>query len=278
MKYILKDGTEVESIPIGRSTMKIGQVSPDGMLTICDRGPNKPGITCARAICKCICGNYTIVTMNAFNNGSTKSCGCYNKQIHKEICAEVGKQSKKGKDYTLVENPFYRFCKRLDEKGVDNCFLWEIECKNCGRHYKESPSQLVSYKRNRGNNPCKCWKNISKGNLKIANILQQEEIPFIEEYSFSDCLSPKGNPMKFDFYVDNKYLIEYDGIQHTQAQSFGDTKHTAEEKFLLTQEYDEIKNKYCQEHQIPLIRIPYTYYNNIQLKDLLLDSTSFIYK
>ena len=100
MLYTLKDGTQVESIPIGRSTMKIGQVSPDGMLTICDRGPNNPGNTCSRAICRCICGNYTILTMNAFNNGSTKSCGCYSKSIHKKMCAELGKKPNKGKDYT----------------------------------------------------------------------------------------------------------------------------------------------------------------------------------
>lgn len=39
-KYILKNGIEVEAIPIGRSSVKIGEISPEGMLTVCDRGPN----------------------------------------------------------------------------------------------------------------------------------------------------------------------------------------------------------------------------------------------
>ena len=30
MKYILKNGEEIESIPIGRSSVNIGEKSPDG--------------------------------------------------------------------------------------------------------------------------------------------------------------------------------------------------------------------------------------------------------
>ena len=35
------------------------------------------------------------------------------------------------------------------------------------------------------------------------------------EKTFSTCINPKtGKQLRFDFYVNNKYLIEYDGIQH----------------------------------------------------------------
>ena len=33
---------------------------------------------------------------------------------------------------------------------------------------------------------------------------------------------------------------------------------------------DEIKNKYCKDNNIPLIRIPYTKLNSLTIKDLLL--------
>ena len=41
MKYILKDKSEVESIPIGRAKIKIGETI--NRLTVCDRGPNGKG-------------------------------------------------------------------------------------------------------------------------------------------------------------------------------------------------------------------------------------------
>ena len=277
MLYTLKDGTQVESIPIGRSTMKIGQVSPDGMLTICDRGPNNPGNTCSRAICRCICGNYTILTMNAFNNGSTKSCGCYSKSIHKEMCAELGKKPNKGKDYTNEYNPFYIFIKNLNKKNDDTSFIWEIECRKCGKRYEEVPSQLISATRNRGNNPCPCWRDNSKGPLKIVDILSKNSITYEREYTFDDCLSPKGKKLKFDFFLpDYDILIEYDGEQHFLPQSFGDTKITGEDKLKQNQEYDDIKNQYCKKNNKKLIRIPYTRYKDMTLQDFLNESEYFI--
>ena len=41
MKYTLKSGVEVESIPIGNIKIKIGQTA--NRLTICDRAPNGKG-------------------------------------------------------------------------------------------------------------------------------------------------------------------------------------------------------------------------------------------
>ena len=169
MIYTLKDGTQVESIPIGRSSVKIGEVSPDGYLTICDRGPNTGSGRGANVICKCHCGNYTMIKLLAFKNGTTKSCGCFNKEQKKNIMKEIGKQSNP-KDYSKKENPYYDFIKQLNEKDKTNSFYWEIKCKKCGKTYKEIPSYLISSTRRKGNNPCDCWKHISKGVLKIKPI------------------------------------------------------------------------------------------------------------
>jgi hypothetical protein len=40
-KYTLKDGREIEAIPIGKSSVKIGEVNAKGTLTVCDRAPNE---------------------------------------------------------------------------------------------------------------------------------------------------------------------------------------------------------------------------------------------
>lgn len=61
--------------------------------------------------------------------------------------------------------------------------------------------------------------------------------------------------LPFDFYIP-KYnlIIEYDGFHHFYpVNGWG-----GEEKFKLTQENDAIKNKYCKENDITLLRIPYT--------------------
>lgn len=266
--YTLKDGTTVESIEIGKAKIKIGDISPDGMLTICDRAPNREGSRKARVICKCHCGNYTIMNAQDFYSGKIKSCGCYAKEIQKELGHKVGKLPK-DKDYTKVNNPYYTFIQKMDERDKSNSFYWEIECKKCHRRYKAVPVQLVSDTRRRGTNPCSCWRNQSKGVLKITNILEENHIKYIKEYSFKDCLSPLGNTLYFDFFLpDYNTLVEYDGEQHFKPTTFGGVIDGAE-RLALNQEYDEIKNLYCSNHQIKLIRIPYTQYKDITLEMIL---------
>jgi hypothetical protein len=58
--------------------------------------------------------------------------------------------------------------------------------------------------------------------------------------------------------------------------SFGDTKNSGEEKMQLTQQYDELKNSYCKERNIPLIRIPYNSYKELKIEDLLIETSNFI--
>lgn len=106
----------------------------------------------------------------------------------------------------------------------------------------------------------------SKGELLIENWLLQNNIPFIKQHKFNDCISPHTNRrLKFDFYIpDKNMIIEYDGEQHTKPiPYFG-----GDQQFELIQKYDTIKNNYCIEHQIQMIRIPH-YLNNIQIFDQL---------
>jgi len=80
------------------------------------------------------------------------------------------------------------------------------------------------------------------------------------EYSFDDCLSPKGNKLRFDFYLPNNNLcIEYDGEFH-----FHEYEHIPKEKFNTLQLHDKIKNEYCKQNNIKLLRIPYTQFDNIE--------------
>lgn len=94
--------------------------------------------------------------------------------------------------------------------------------------------------------------NTSKGELKIQNILKNKNIKYLTQYSFVDCKYKK--PLKFDLYLpDYNTCIEYDGQQHFQPiLKFGGDK-----KLELNQLRDKIKENYCIENNINLIRVKY---------------------
>lgn len=51
----------------------------------------------------------------------------------------------------------------------------------------------------------------------IKEILLENNIPFEQEKTFDNCRFPDTNKKaRFDFYVNNTYLIEFDGRQHIE--------------------------------------------------------------
>ena len=84
--------------------------------------------------------------------------------------------------------------------------------------------------------------------------MSKNNIPFQTQKTFETCKYDNGYYAYFDFYVDNKYLIEYDGIQHFEAKDEG---WNTKENLIKTQLRDQFKNQWCEKNKIPLIRIPY---------------------
>ena len=81
----------------------------------------------------------------------------------------------------------------------------------------------------------------------------------------------KHSILRFDFYVANQYLIEFDGEQHYKSFDwFG-----GEEGFKDLQNRDKFKNAWCKKKNIPLIRIPYTQIDTLDINDVLLETTTF---
>lgn len=61
--------------------------------------------------------------------------------------------------------------------------------------------------------------------------------------------------MYFDFYLpDYNTIIEYDGLQHFKPIVIWG----GDQKLNKQKENDNIKNLYCKQHNINLIRLPYT--------------------
>ena len=100
--------------------------------------------------------------------------------------------------------------------------------------------------------------NTSQGEKQILKYLTDCKIAFKHEYKFDDCLDK--SRLRFDFYLsDLNICIEYDGIQHFEEVEFFGGK----EAFIETQRRDKIKNDYCKDNDIKLIRISYKNKKNI---------------
>ena len=79
---------------------------------------------------------------------------------------------------------------------------------------------------------------------------------------------------RFDFFIQNSYLVEYDGSQHFNYSS-NDKGWNTKEQFEKTQQRDAYKNQWCKDNSIPLIRIPYTKLDTLCIEDLMLETTEF---
>lgn len=101
--------------------------------------------------------------------------------------------------------------------------------------------------------------NDSKGELKIKSFLDKNQIIYIRNKTFNNCIDI--GKLKFDFYLPNSnMIIEFDGIQHFKPNhAFG-----GNEEFNNIQRRDNIKNEYCNKNSILLIRIRYN--ENIENK------------
>lgn len=131
--------------------------------------------------------------------------------------------------------------------------MWKCKC-DCGKEKIVSSSHLIS------NHTISCGCVKSKGEALIRNILDDLNINYYQQYIFQNCKDIR--PLPFDFYLPSyNCCIEYDGIQHFKPCNNWD--------FNLCQKHDNIKNKYCENNNIKLIRIPYYNYNKLNKEYLL---------
>lgn len=204
-------------------------------------------------LCECECGNTTLASSTELQNHHKKSCGC----LQKESAAAIGRDNII--DITNQTFGLLTVISRIGTKktpaGATKIF-WLCQCE-CGNKCVVEGNALKT-----GNTQsCGCIQSF--GEKKIASILQEYNIPYVKEKIFDSTTN-----YRYDFYVNNNYVIEYDGKQH-----FVDCSWSPKEQ---TQQRDAIKNQYCFQHNIPIIRIPYTHYGKITIEDLLLETSQFL--
>lgn len=171
--------------------------------------------------------------------------GKKHRKSHKEFSEEI--KIIYGDKISLLEN--YK-------KSKDRI---KVKCNKCNHEWNPISHRLLY----RGCPKC----NFSKGELLISNILNELKVNFKEQYIFEDLKTDKNSLVRFDFVIfDNfnkiRYIIEYDGLQHfKEIKKWGGKK-----KLLRQQEIDKIKDNYCKNNNISIIRIPYTDFKKIDKK------------
>lgn len=205
--------------------------------------------------CRCDCGNEIEVVGTSLRRGLTQSCGCN----FKEAISQHWEEKILNTDF-----PNLKVLKRVEANGQES--RWLCQCKFCNNTYILSTGNLKTSK------GCGCL-NISRGAYKIQQLLENNNLNYIKEKTFENCRFPQTNrKARFDFYVENKYLIEFDGLQHYQTVG----GWANENNFIKTQERDNYKNNWCKKNNIPLIRIPYWKEDNLVLEDLLLETSNYL--
>ena len=197
-----------------------------------------------------ICGySYKVRPHNFLQGDRCPRCMGYLRKTNKEFADDV---------YELVKDE-YVFLEKYVNDGE------KILCKHnvCNSEYFVTPNNFL-----RGKRCPVCFE--SKGEKTIRGFLEDNNILFKREYSFDGLVGIGGNLLRFDFALFNNKknlicLIEYDGEFHFK-------KFYEDQNYETIQIHDKRKNRYCKDNDIPLLRIPYWEFDNIE--DILINELS----
>ena len=185
------------------------------------------------------CGKEFITSLSSITNGDGRCINCahkYVEQLRLLSPDEVERRINSVNDNVLLNK---------NEYVGNSCCNLRIRC-SCG---KEFVTSLVGYEYFHVDRCYSCNKYISKGEKNIKDILDKYDIPFIMQCKFENCIDKRHLP--FDFYLTEEDLcIEFDGPQHFMPV-FGI------DEYKKTIRHDKIKNNYCNNNSIDLLRIPY---------------------
>ena len=249
----LKSGDTKSCGCLNDEKRKIGRPRKDlvgqrfGRLTVIKRAEDyviSSGKHYAQWECKCDCGNTTIVKQSKLIQGRTKSCGCYRSDVTSKRVSNDLTGKRFGK-LTVIE----RCGSYVDNNGRKNSSVWLCMC-DCGNLVKVKNLYLTSG----DTKSCGCLS--SMGEAEIARTLTNLDIDYDTQYHFDDLRSDSGGYLYFDFAVYDcahnlAFLIEYQGQQHYEVT--GDERYGKMQREVT----DDMKRRYCNEHNISLCEIRY---------------------
>lgn len=219
-----------------------------------------------RFTCKCECGNTITCRGSDLRAGIKVDCGCGSA----EKWSNAKTNDLTGQIFgslTVIERD-----KSVPYQGGKHA-QWLCKCALCGSITSVASDMLTRY----GKDRCSDCIGIPIGESKIKAILDDACIPYKHDTVFKDCIYPDtGYHLRFDFVVnadsDSTYVIEFDGIQHYKPVKHWEASTNLEGRKAR----DSFKNQWCMENGIQIIRIPYTHINDINLRDLIPESSDFL--
>lgn len=149
----------------------------------------------------------------------------------------------------------------------------KIKCHTCGYLWETTPEQLTRAKY--GCPKCAKTNNVknlksmnSQGEIRIKELLDENNILYIQQFVFSNLKSVNNKFLFFDFaIIENEELlgvIEFNGQQHyRQGLNYSD------KQFKDLQKNDTIKKEYCQSNNIPLIIVRYDEIKELTFENLI---------
>lgn len=193
----------------------------------------------AQWFCSCRCGGSRIAKARALIAGTVKACKrCSNKTRAKDLTG------------LIVNN-----IEVIERAGSNKrgSALWKCLCHACGRYYVTSSVVLLHA------NPFSCGCVSSVGEQKIMQILDKYNVFYVRQKTFPTCKNKIR--LRFDVWLpDYGVCIEFDGYQHFHKSNEWDT----DEKYNTRKKNDGIKDQWCLDNDIMLIRIPYDQTDNIE--------------
>jgi hypothetical protein len=184
-------------------------------------------------LCRCDCGNETVVQSGNFKNNHTTSCGCF-----------LDEQRGTGNFIDLTGTTFgcLTVIERYKENYVSN-----------GKQY--SPKWLCICQC--GNETVVIGQDLRNGCTKSCGCLKESLVAFeLKRYCFEnyggipeydECVNPETNRyLPYDIYIPNNVYIEVHGPQHYDLRL--GYFYKSEDDFLYRQHLDQLKKEYAQSH------------------------------
>lgn len=197
---------------------------------------------------RCGCGEVYETNFSNFKKNKYKCCyNCMIKKRSENIrnsYDEIKNNIESIESYKLISKIYKNYRRKL-----------KIKCPKGHVFY-------MSYK-NFYYEGCRCLIcSESKGEKRVREYLSMHSLKHKRQFTFDDLKGVGGSLLRFDFAVldelnNLKLLIEYDGEFHFNKQYDADG-------FEILQAHDKLKNDYCKNKNIKLIRIPYWEFENIE--------------
>jgi very-short-patch-repair endonuclease len=146
----------------------------------------------------------------------------------------------------------------IDERSLRTTFRdLKVQCKKCQKEMTFTCKNLMA-----DEVECKFCGMKSRGERKIKRFLDRNNIKYKSQKTFSDCVNPKSKqPLRFDYYLEEMNIcIEFDGVHHFKKEEhFGGNRPAwyAKTDYENIKFRDGLRDSYCSEKGIKMIRIPY---------------------